>query len=259
VPISRRALIVSAALAARSSSAQPAALVIDANRHAGLGFSMTGPDTSHAAVEITLRQMEQAGIGRSILSAIANPAYETRNQQIAEICKQHPGKFIGFARHNPAAESGVVSLLPREIETLGLKGLMIAGRPTRNLLEVVARLRIPVLYQNDVLAELHMAAQEFPQIPFIVSELGIRRAFDAHFEAIAIARRYSNVYLTTGALIGYEYLEIAAKELGAPKLIFASNGPEADARVELYRVRLLKLPPAGEAMVLGGNMQRLLP
>ena len=57
---------------------------------------------------------------------------------------------------------------------------------------------------------------------------------------------------------GYEYLEIAAKELGAQKLIFASNGPEADSRVELYRVRLLKLPPAGEAMVLGGNMQRLV-
>jgi predicted TIM-barrel fold metal-dependent hydrolase len=248
MPISRRALIA-AALAARPSAAQPATLVIDANRHA--------PDTSSAAVEITLRQMEQAGIGRSILSGLANPP--TSNQQIAEICKQDPGKFIGFARHNPAAEKGVVSLLQREIETLGLKGLLIAGRPTRSLLEVVARLRIPVLYQNDVLAELHMAAQEFPQIAFLMSELGIKRGFDAHFEAIAIARRYPNVYLTTAALIGYEYLEIAAKELDPQKLIFASNGPEADARVELYRIRLLKLPTAVEAMVLGGNMQRLLP
>jgi hypothetical protein len=203
--------------------------------------------------------MEQAGISRSILSGLANPAYETRNRQIAEICKQHPGKFIGFARHNPAAEKDVVTVLRREIETLGLKGLLIAGRPTRNLLELVAALRIPVLYQNDILAELHMAAQEFPQISFLLADLGARKAFDTHFEAIAIARRYPNVYLTTGALIGYEYLEIAAKELGPQKLIFASNGPEADARVELYRIRLLKLPPAGEAMVLGGNIQRLLP
>jgi predicted TIM-barrel fold metal-dependent hydrolase len=104
-----------------------------------------------------------------------------------------------------------------------------------------------------------MAAQDFPQIPFILSELGPKRGFDAHFEAIAIARRYPNVYLSTGALVGYEYLEIAARELGPQKLIFASNGPEADARVELYRIRLLKLAPAGEAMVLGGNIQRLLP
>ena len=250
---------MAAALAAAPSPAQPATPVIDANRHAGIGFLMTGPDTSHADVEVTLRQMEQAGISRSILSAIANPDYEARNRQIAEICKQHHGKFIGFARHNPAAEKDVAAVLRREIETLGLKGLLIAGRPTRSLPDLVAELRIPVLYQNDILAELHMAAQEFPQIPFMVSELGNKKAFDTHFEAIGIARRYPNVYLTTGALIGYEYLEIAAKELGPQKLIFASNGPEADARVELHRIRLLKLPPAGEAMVLGGNIQRLLP
>jgi uncharacterized protein len=246
------------ALAAGSSPAQTGPFVIDANRHAGLGFSMTGPDTSYAAVEITLRHMEEAGISRSILSAIDNPAYETRNRQIAEICKQYPGKFIGFARHNPAHENGAGALLRREIEALGLKGVLISGKPTRSALEVVAGLRIPVLYQNDVLSELHMAAREFPQTSFIVSELGKSRGFAAQFEAIEIARRYPNVYLTTAALVGYEYLEIAAKELGAAKLVFASNGPEADSRVELYRVRLLKLPPAGEGMVLGGNIQHLL-
>lgn len=214
-------------------------LVIDANRHAG--------DTPEAAVEITLRQMEQAGIHRSILSGISDT---TRNQQIAAMCQQHPEKLIGFA---------TAPLLRREIETLGLKGLVVSKQPTRSLLETIAELRIPVLYRNDVLAELHMAAREFPQVPFIVSELGnTAPGFAAHYEAIGIARRYPNVYLTTAALEGYEYLELAARELGAQKLIFASNGPEADARVELYRVRLLKLPPAGEAMVLGGNMQRLL-
>jgi predicted TIM-barrel fold metal-dependent hydrolase len=243
--ISRRALLAGA-LTARPLAGQPSALVIDANRHAGYA--------SEAAVEIALRQMEDGGIHHSILSGISN---ETRNQQIAELCKQHPGKLIGFARHDPAKDAA--STLRREIETLGLKGLTVSRQPTRGLLETIAELRIPVLYQNDVLAELHMAAQEFPQIPFLVTELGNRGpGFAAHYEAIAIARRYPNVYLTTAALEGYEYLEIAAKELGAQKLIFASNGPEADSRVELYRVRLLKLPPAGEAMVLGGNMQRLL-
>jgi predicted TIM-barrel fold metal-dependent hydrolase len=225
--------------------------VIDANRHAGY--------TPEAAVEITLRQMEEGGIHQSILSGLSNPSYETGNQQIAEACRQHPGKLIGFARHDPAKENGIAPLLRREIEALGLKGLLVNKQPTRRLLEAIAELRIPLLYQNDVLAELHMAAQEFPQIPFIVTELGNRApGFAAYYEAIGIARRYPNVYLTTAAMEGYEYLEIAAKELGAQKLIFASNGPEADSRVELYRVRLLKLSPAGEAMVLGGNVQRLL-
>jgi hypothetical protein len=245
--ISRRALLAGA-LTAGPLAGQPSALVIDANRHAGY--------TAESAVEITLRQMEEAVIHRALLSGINN---ETQNQQIAEMCKQHPGKLIGFARHDPAKEKDIAPLLRREIETLGLKGLMVSRQPTRSLLEAVAELRIPVLYRNDVLAELHMAAQEFPQIPFLVTELGNTvPGFAAHYEAIGIARRYPNVYLTTAAMEGYEYLEIAAKELGAQKLIFASNGPEADSRVELYRIRLLKLSPAGEAMVLGGNMQRLL-
>ncbi len=56
-----------------------------------------------------------------------------------------------------------------------------------------------------------------------------------------------------------QYLEQAARELPAAKLIFGSDGPLVDARVELQKVRLLKLPPESEAMVLGGSILRLLP
>lgn len=235
-------------------------LVIDANRHAGLVPAMTEADTSHDAVEITLGHMEEAGIDRSVLSAVESPNYEKANRQVAEICKQHPGKFIGFARHHPAREKNLDLVLRKEIETLAFSGIMMTSQPTRRLLEVVAELRLPVLYQNELLEELHMAAQEFPQVPFIVTGLGNNtRDFAANYEAIDIARRYPNVYLTTAVLGLSEYLEIAARELGAGKLIFASDGPERDSRVERHRVRLLKLRADDEAMVLGGNLQRLLP
>jgi len=52
---------------------------------------------------------------------------------------------------------------------------------------------------------------------------------------------------------------MAVKELGAHKLIFGSDGPEFDSRAELHKIKLLKLPAAEEATVLGGNIQRLLP
>src|SRR6266567_131142 len=57
-----------------------------------------------------------------------------------------------------------------------------------------------------------------------------------------------------GKLIG-----LAVKELGPDKIIFGSDGPEQDSRVELYKIRLLKLPPADEAKILSGNILRLLP
>jgi predicted TIM-barrel fold metal-dependent hydrolase len=223
-------------------------LLIDANRHAG------------EDLETTLRHMQEAGIDRSVLSAVETPDYEKANRRIAEISKQHPGKFIAFARHHPVKEQNFAALLRTECETLGFQGLVLTRQPTRAQMEVVAALKIPVLYSNEVIAELHMAAQEFPQVPFLVAGLGdAPRGWAVQYEVIGIARRYPNVYLTTAALELHEYLEIAAKELGPGKLIFASDGPERDSRVELHRVRLLKLPPAGEAMVLGGNLERLLP
>jgi predicted TIM-barrel fold metal-dependent hydrolase len=54
-------------------------------------------------------------------------------------------------------------------------------------------------------------------------------------------------------VVFYRHLEMAARELGAGKLIFGSDGPEVDSRVELYKIKLLKLPPT-DARVLGGNV-----
>ncbi len=54
------------------------------------------------------------------------------------------------------------------------------------------------------------------------------------------------------------HLELAAKEV-PDKLIFGADGPDGDSRVELYKIRLLKLPPDLERKVLGGTVERLVP
>jgi predicted TIM-barrel fold metal-dependent hydrolase len=67
------------------------------------------------------------------------------------------------------------------------------------------------------------------------------------------------VYLETSSVVFFKFLEMAAEELGPNKLVFGSVGPELDSRVELHKIKLLKLPPDREAQVLGGNIARLLP
>lgn len=42
------------------------------------------------------------------------------------------------------------------------------------------------------------------------------------------------------------------------KLIFGSDGPLVDSRVELHKIRLLKLPRDQEELILGRNVLRLL-
>ncbi len=51
---------------------------------------------------------------------------------------------------------------------------------------------------------------------------------------------------------------MAAKEI-PEKLLFGSDGPDGDSRVEIHKIRLLKLPKDVERKVLGGTAQTLVP
>jgi hypothetical protein len=261
--LSRRALLAGLpTFASLRFQRQPKPLVIDAHCHAGRGEAMSAPWTSRADPEITLRHMAEAGIDRTIIFPINNNEYEKPNQEIAEICRRYPERFIGFAKHDPQTEAGrIQTLLRHEVKNLGLKGLKLHRLPTREVLEVVAELGIPVLYHPEKVANFHMIAEGYPQINFVMAHLGnfASRDWAEHMEAISVARRYPNVYLETSSVVFFKFLEMAAKELGAGKLIFGSDGPELDSRVELYKIRLLKLSPADEARILGGNIIKLLP
>ncbi|HUJ20379.1 MAG TPA: amidohydrolase family protein [Bryobacteraceae bacterium] len=261
--ISRR-LLLSTAGPALLAQDRPAAkpLIIDAHCHAGHGQEMSAPWTTRADPEITLRHMEEAGIDRTVIFPINNDDFEKPNQEIADLCGRYPGKFIGFAKHDPQTEAGrIQKMLRHEVEELGLKGLKLHKLPTREVLDAVAELRIPILYHPEKVANFHMIASEYPGINFIMAHLGsfASERWSEHLEAIAVARRYANVYLETSSVVFYKFLEMAARELGAGKIIFGSDGPEVDSRVELYKIRLLKLSPVEEAQVLGGNIARLLP
>src|SRR3954453_23860061 len=236
--------------------------VIDAHCHAGRGEAMGAPWTTYADPEVTLRRAAEAGIDTTVIFPIENPTYERANEEIARLVEKHPGKFIGFAKHDPQAEAGKIErLLTREVGQLGLKGLKLHKTPTREVLDVVATLGIPILFHPPRVADYHMIAAAYSKIPFIMAHLGsfASKDWSEHLAAIDPARRYPNVYLETSSVVFFEYLELAARELPAEKLIFGSDGPLVDSRVELYKIRLLKLPKDKEQKVLSGNILRLLP
>jgi predicted TIM-barrel fold metal-dependent hydrolase len=237
-------------------------VIIDAHCHAGSGQAMTAPWTTYADPELTLRRAEEAGIDRTVISPIENPTYERANEEIARLVERHPRRFIGFAKHDPEREAGRIErLLTREVEELGLRGLKLHKMPTREVLEVVAALGIPILFHPPKVADFHMIAASYPQVNFIMAHLGsfASREWSEHLAAIDAARRCPNVYLETSSVVFFEYLEQAARELPAEKLLFGSDGPLVDSRAELHEIRLLKLPREQEAKVLGGNILRLLP
>src|SRR3974377_2082143 len=91
---------ISTRLAAESASTN-AGLIIDAHCHAGKGTEMSAPWSTYADPKVTLRRATEAWIDKTIIFPINNLTFEKANLEIAEIAKQYPEKFIGFAKHDP--------------------------------------------------------------------------------------------------------------------------------------------------------------
>jgi len=214
--------------------------------------------------EMTIQHAQEAGIDQTVIFPIYNTTYEKANEEIAQICRRHPGRFIGFANHSPVIEAGRIrSLLPHEYYDLGVRGVgEMEDVPTPELLDVVKELRIPVLIHppHEHVAPLNDFVPCYPDVNFIVAHLGSSGSedFEEHLAAIKLVRHYPNVYLDTSSVVITRYLELAIEELGPQRILFASDEPESDCRLEIFKIRNLKLPKEHEEMILGGNILRLL-
>ncbi len=241
--------------------------IIDAHCHAGHGVNsrkLGGPHdpwtTFNDPVE-TLRKMEEVGIDRTVIFPINNDTYERANKTIAEYVRRWPKKLIGFAKHDSKTEDGrIADLLRHEVNDLGLSGLKLHGTPTEEMMETASELKIPILFHPARVDDCHVAVRAHPEVNFILAHLGsfASRRWRDHDQAILVTQQYPNVYLETSSVVFYRYLEKAARELPVEKLIFGSDGPLVDSRIELQKIRMLGLNPEAEQMVLGGNILRLL-
>jgi uncharacterized protein len=253
--------LTKAAVAGVAEAQKPPGLVIDCHCHAGKGETMTAPWTSFADPLVTLRRAEEAGIDKTVIFPISNPTYEKANQEIAGLVAKYPDRFIGFAKHDPVSEAGKIRrMLTREVSEMGLKGLKLHQLPTREVLDTVAELKIPILFHPPKVSDFHQIAALYPEIPYIMAHLGSFASanYAEHLAAIDMAKRYPNVHLEASSVVFFEFLELAARELPPEKLLFGSDGPLVDSRVELFKIRLLKLSKDHEAKVLSGNILRLL-
>jgi predicted TIM-barrel fold metal-dependent hydrolase len=64
--------------------------------------------------------------------------------------------------------------------------------------------------------------------------------------------------LETSSVVFHEFLERAAREVPAEKLVFGTDGPLVDQRVEVHKLRLLNLPREKAELVFAGNILRIL-
>jgi hypothetical protein len=101
---------------------------------------------------------------------------------------------------------------------------------------------------------LAAVAARHPEVTFVLGHLGYG---NIDFHGLGLVVGHPNVVVETSG--GYStVLAFAIEELGSDRVLFGSEHPLQDPRVELTKVDVLELPPAQRAAVLGGNARRLL-
>ncbi len=239
-------------------------VIIDCHCHAGEGDGFTGPWDTRASLDRYLVRARRAGIVRTVVFSAFHSDYQRANEVVAGIVAQHPRRLIGFAFVNPARDRGRVdALVERAVRRWGFRGIKVHqhdGRITREICETARRLRVPVLYDvmGDVTA-VELAAREYPDVDFIVPHLGsFGDDYRAQVAVIDLLARLPNVHADSSGVRRFDLLEQAVARAGARKLLFGTDGPWLHPSVELAKIRALGLGAADEALVLGGNLLRLI-
>jgi predicted TIM-barrel fold metal-dependent hydrolase len=239
-------------------------VIVDCHCHAGQGEGLTSPWNTEAPLGKYLRRASAAGIDRSVLIPAGHTDYARANAGLARIVASDPDRFIGFASLHAVRDAGRVRpMLERAVREWGFRGVKVHrydAPATREVCRAAGDLGIPVLY--DVVGQawrMELLAPQYRQVNFIVPHIGsFMDDFRAHVQVIDLLVRHPNVFTDTAGVRRFDYLVEAIRRAGPEKVLFGSDGPWLHPGLELEKVRLLRLPPADEALVMGGNLLRLI-
>ncbi len=238
-------------------------MIVDAHCHAGHGDGLTGPWDTAAPIHRYLRRCARAGIGRSVVFAAFHSDYAQANREVARLVAARPGRLYGFAFVHAVRDRGRVhAMVHTAVHEYGFVGIKVHrhdARITREVCEAAREFGLPVLY--DIAGEvsaLELLAQEYPEVDFIIPHLGsFADDWSAQLALIDPLVRHANIHADSSGVRRFDLLEQAVRRAGPRKLLFGSDGPWLHPALELAKLRLLQLPPAAEALVLGGNFLRL--
>lgn len=192
-----------------------------------------------------IRQMDEAGIDRSVLYAVEAPIVYASNEYVAGLCQAFPDRFIGFASVHPL-DPQAPDKLEAAVKNLGLKGLKLhpplqGFSPNDERVfptyEKALELNIPIVFHvgstpfgclcrldhaSPIL--LDQVAVRYPQLRIMLTHLGTLW----HNESFMVVEKNPNVYIDTAAYV----TEIAAiltpdiiTRIGPDKIIFGTDYP----------------------------------
>jgi predicted TIM-barrel fold metal-dependent hydrolase len=239
-------------------------MIIDCHCHAGKGDGLSAPADTDAPLGRYLARARAAGIDRTVIFAAFAEDYRRANRAIGRMVAMLPERLMGFAFVHPIADQGRIGdMVAEAIDRLGLVGIKVHahdGRITREICESARRYRLPVLYDvMDDVPPVELLAGEYPEVNFIIPHLGsFADDWRAQMALIDHLERHANVYTDTAGVRRFDILEQAVRRAGAHKVLFGSDGPWLHPGVELAKVQALEVSASDRALIMGGNLLRLI-
>lgn len=220
--------------------------------------------------EVLLPLLDEAGIDKAVIMTYrdASSPDDPATKYLLEAIARYPDRLIGYVRLDAEAPEAMAAL-DRALGQDGLKGLKLHtvsyvgfpyGEGTLRLLRRCAEYNAPVLFHSgdEPLAlpqELAEAARLCPETTVILAHMG---GFYHCQAAIDVASELPNIYLDTSAMPYPDMIKRAVETIGPERVLFGSDGPGCVPILEIEKVRLAGLSAEDEALVLGGNIQRIL-
>jgi uncharacterized protein len=238
-------------------------MIIDSHTHAEEASAQGWIDPPEAILTL----MGEAGIDRAVIMTYVDARDEEPIDYIAAAIEKYPDRLIGYARIHPAA-GRAEELLELSVTRHGFKGLKLhpvsnlshpAGEPTHRLMRKAAALGLPTLFHcgdepYTTPFELEHSAAAVPEAAVIFGHMG---GYFHVEEAIEVARRRANVYLETSAMPRPALIRRAIDAIGPDRVLFASDGPGCDPRLEVYKVERAGLTAGEKELVFAGNISRI--
>ncbi|MHB0871792.1 MAG: amidohydrolase family protein [Chloroflexota bacterium] len=241
-------------------------MIVDAHIHVGdaIYFGLPLP------VDRIMAMADEAGIAKVVASDFRSIWYDMQegNRELAAMIKQFPGRLYGYVGIT-SGNFGRFALdeIERGLNDFGMVGVKVYTSEQfplydPNMMEVIARvaeLGVPLLAHTSP-QQTEQVVKQIPNVKLILAHMG--NTFDpgrgAWQWAIAVARRYPNVYLETcssSPTIGF--IETAVDAIGPERVLFGTDMPLFDPFTQMAKVLDADLDERAKSLILGGNAARL--
>ncbi len=221
--------------------------------------------------ETIIRLMDEAEIKLGIIMTYGDaPGGEYDYlEYVAGCVKKYPDRLIGYARINPWYGKEAEDALEKSLSDYKMKGLKLhplgyrmlpEHQLTVNLVNLAAEFNAPVLLhcgdeEYTYPLQIERLAKACPRAKIILGHMG---GYFHVKEAIRVAERCPNIYLETSATPYPLMIKEAVAKIGAERVLFASDGPGCDPKLEVYKVELARLKKAEEKLIFSENILEIL-